>query len=280
MNTWNTDDMRTINSQKCEQIFSLLRRIATQVAYMKMENVFLNSRYFLACWNKEIANNIIEWTTCLIVYLWELYVWTTILLLYSTIVAREIFWNRCIGEIVALVMVPEFPDVILYDISDSIFCVSKFRWIAMTYTVDHIFVRIMDFASTFSSSNAREGSNYLCFDTLDHMGSHVSLNPCKIYTGSLPKAIAVTTAASKSPQTVQPSCCCIFGTSTSSCIELSAYNRASWVSIEVVVTPRNNESYKRTPLTLSQLEHNQWFFLLWCICTLKFSRFIFLKPKF
>ena len=56
MNTWNTDDMRVINSQTCEQIFSLLRRIATQVAYMRIENVFLNSRYFLACWNKGINN--------------------------------------------------------------------------------------------------------------------------------------------------------------------------------------------------------------------------------
>ncbi|KAI6660642.1 hypothetical protein LOD99_10373 [Oopsacas minuta] len=46
-----TEEMKKINSQVCEQLFSSLRRIATQIAYMRLENVFYTTRYFLACLN-------------------------------------------------------------------------------------------------------------------------------------------------------------------------------------------------------------------------------------
>ena len=46
-----TEEMKNVNSQVCEQLFSSLRRIATQIAYMRVENVFLTTRYFLACLN-------------------------------------------------------------------------------------------------------------------------------------------------------------------------------------------------------------------------------------
>ncbi|KAI6657250.1 hypothetical protein LOD99_11153 [Oopsacas minuta] len=46
-----TEEMKKINSQVCEQLFSSLRRIATQIAYMRLENVFYTTTYFLACLN-------------------------------------------------------------------------------------------------------------------------------------------------------------------------------------------------------------------------------------
>ena len=54
MKTWTTDEMKKINSEICEQLFSTLRRIATQIAYMRVENVFFTTRYFLASWNKNV----------------------------------------------------------------------------------------------------------------------------------------------------------------------------------------------------------------------------------
>ena len=52
MKTYDTEEIRKTNSQICEQLFSALRRISTQIAYMRIDNVFFNTRYFLACWNK------------------------------------------------------------------------------------------------------------------------------------------------------------------------------------------------------------------------------------
>ena len=52
MKTYDAEEFQKINSQACEQLFSSLRRIATQIAYMRVDNVFFNTRYFLACWNK------------------------------------------------------------------------------------------------------------------------------------------------------------------------------------------------------------------------------------
>ena len=57
MRNIHTKEMKLINSQACDQLFSLLRRIATQIAYMRVENVFFTTRYFLACVNQ---NNIIK----------------------------------------------------------------------------------------------------------------------------------------------------------------------------------------------------------------------------
>ncbi|KAI6648096.1 hypothetical protein LOD99_11905 [Oopsacas minuta] len=42
-----------INSQVCEQLFSTLRRITTQVSFMRIENIFYNVRYFLYCLNEQ-----------------------------------------------------------------------------------------------------------------------------------------------------------------------------------------------------------------------------------
>ncbi|KAI6659973.1 hypothetical protein LOD99_14314 [Oopsacas minuta] len=51
-----TDEMKKLNSQICEQLFSSLRRIATQIAYMRIDNVFFTTRYFLACLNLHILS--------------------------------------------------------------------------------------------------------------------------------------------------------------------------------------------------------------------------------
>ena len=51
MRNIHTEVMKKINSQVCEQLFSSLRRMATQIAYMRVENVFFTTRYFLACFN-------------------------------------------------------------------------------------------------------------------------------------------------------------------------------------------------------------------------------------
>ena len=45
------EEIREIYSQSCEQLFSVLRRISTQIAYMRFDKLFFNIRYFLACWN-------------------------------------------------------------------------------------------------------------------------------------------------------------------------------------------------------------------------------------
>ena len=59
MNSIKTDYIKQINSQVCEQLFSTLRRISTQVAYMRTENLFFNVRYFLACLNREELSKLI-----------------------------------------------------------------------------------------------------------------------------------------------------------------------------------------------------------------------------
>ena len=53
----NTKDFKKINSQVCEQLFSTLRRITTQVSFMRVENVFYNVRYFLFCLNQQQLKN-------------------------------------------------------------------------------------------------------------------------------------------------------------------------------------------------------------------------------
>ena len=58
MKSIQTKDVKLINSQVCEQIFSVLRRISTQISYMRIENVFFNTRYFLAVLNQQILDNI------------------------------------------------------------------------------------------------------------------------------------------------------------------------------------------------------------------------------
>ena len=57
MKSIQTEEIKRINSQTCEQIFSVLRRISTQIAYMRIENVFYNTRYFLATLNEQIMEN-------------------------------------------------------------------------------------------------------------------------------------------------------------------------------------------------------------------------------
>ena len=57
MRNIHTEEMKQINSQACEQLFSLLRRIATQIAYTRVENIFFTTRYFLAYVNQ---NNIVK----------------------------------------------------------------------------------------------------------------------------------------------------------------------------------------------------------------------------
>ena len=59
MKSIQTEQVRCINSQVCEQIFSVLRRISTQIAYMRVENVFYNTRYFLATMNQQVMSNIL-----------------------------------------------------------------------------------------------------------------------------------------------------------------------------------------------------------------------------
>ena len=39
------EEFDTLNSQICEQFFSSLRRISTQITYMNIDNVFYNTRY-------------------------------------------------------------------------------------------------------------------------------------------------------------------------------------------------------------------------------------------
>ena len=58
MKSIQTKDVKLINSQVCEQIFSVVRRISTQISYMRIENVFFNTRYFLAVLNQQIMDNI------------------------------------------------------------------------------------------------------------------------------------------------------------------------------------------------------------------------------
>ena len=53
-----TEEVKCINSQVCEQIFSVLRKISTQIAYMRVENVFYNTRYFLVTMNQQVISNI------------------------------------------------------------------------------------------------------------------------------------------------------------------------------------------------------------------------------
>ena len=48
-------DIQTINSQQCEQLYSSLRRISPQLAYMRTENVFYTTRYFLSQSNLDIS---------------------------------------------------------------------------------------------------------------------------------------------------------------------------------------------------------------------------------
>ena len=52
LNCVHNEDYKRINSQGCEQLFSTLRRITTQVSFMRIENVFHNVRYFLYCLNQ------------------------------------------------------------------------------------------------------------------------------------------------------------------------------------------------------------------------------------
>ena len=59
MRNIHTEEIKQINSQVSEQLFSILRRIATQIAYMRVENIF-TIRYFLAYVNKD---NIIKANT-------------------------------------------------------------------------------------------------------------------------------------------------------------------------------------------------------------------------
>ena len=40
--------LNRINSQVCEQLFSIVRRISSQIAYMRLEDVFYTTRYFLS----------------------------------------------------------------------------------------------------------------------------------------------------------------------------------------------------------------------------------------
>ncbi|KAI6659495.1 hypothetical protein LOD99_10743 [Oopsacas minuta] len=53
-----TDEMKKLNSQICEQLFPSLTRIATQIAYMRIDNVFFTTRCFLACLNLHILSQI------------------------------------------------------------------------------------------------------------------------------------------------------------------------------------------------------------------------------
>ena len=50
----NENKLNRINSQVCEQLFSTVRRISTQIAYMRLENLFYTMRYFLSIINKDI----------------------------------------------------------------------------------------------------------------------------------------------------------------------------------------------------------------------------------
>ena len=52
------DEFEKINSQTCEQIFSSLRRISIQIAYMRIENIFYTTRYFLASLNQNNRSKI------------------------------------------------------------------------------------------------------------------------------------------------------------------------------------------------------------------------------
>ena len=45
MKTYDAEEFQKINSQACEQLFSSLSRIATQIAYMRVDNVFFNTRH-------------------------------------------------------------------------------------------------------------------------------------------------------------------------------------------------------------------------------------------
>ena len=51
MKTSIIEESEEMNSQASEQLFSSLKRNSAQIAYVIMDNVFLNTRYFLACWN-------------------------------------------------------------------------------------------------------------------------------------------------------------------------------------------------------------------------------------
>ena len=52
-------DIQTINSQLCEQLYSRLRRISPQLAYMRIENVFYTTRYFLSQSNLDISSKLV-----------------------------------------------------------------------------------------------------------------------------------------------------------------------------------------------------------------------------
>ena len=54
MRSINTREVTTINFQICEQLYSRLVRISPQLAYIKLENIFYTTRYFLSQTNREI----------------------------------------------------------------------------------------------------------------------------------------------------------------------------------------------------------------------------------
>ena len=59
-----TREIQTLNSQVCEQLYSRLRRISTQISYMKVENIFYTTRYFLSQTNKDRINTLI-YSSCI-----------------------------------------------------------------------------------------------------------------------------------------------------------------------------------------------------------------------
>ena len=44
MKSTQTEEIKRINSQACEQIFSVLRQISTQIVYMRIVNVFYTTQ--------------------------------------------------------------------------------------------------------------------------------------------------------------------------------------------------------------------------------------------
>ena len=58
MKSIQTKEVKRINSQVCEQIFSVLRRISTQIVYMRVENVLHNPRYLLTTMNQQVMSDI------------------------------------------------------------------------------------------------------------------------------------------------------------------------------------------------------------------------------
>ena len=58
MKHFTDDKLNRINSQVCEQLFSIVRRISTQIAYMRLENLFYTTRYFLSIINQDFEEKI------------------------------------------------------------------------------------------------------------------------------------------------------------------------------------------------------------------------------